>query len=55
MNPPQIDTFNPPACLYCRSFDLSALSQFDEESGEIALVLICIKCGRRERLPVNFL
>jgi hypothetical protein len=41
------------SCLKCGSFKLLAQSQFDEESGQIALVLICPSCRQREILPIK--
>ena len=37
----------------CGSFKLRVQSQYDEETGEVALVLICPQCHQRERVPVS--
>ena len=38
-------------CLKCDSSLLRVSREFDEESGEVWLVLLCTRCGQRERLP----
>lgn len=40
-------------CLKCGSFRTRVLSQYDEESGEMILILLCTHCGQRERLPIK--
>jgi transcription elongation factor Elf1 len=40
-------------CLHCGSYELRLARQVDEEAGEVALMLICKKCGKLEILPVR--
>jgi hypothetical protein len=40
-------------CLKCDSYLLRTSSEFDEESGEMWLWLICTRCGQRERVAVR--
>ena len=40
------------SCLHCGSFKLRVQSQYDEDTGEVALVLICPQCRQQETLPV---
>jgi hypothetical protein len=35
------------------SHRLRLVSQFDEATGEVALVLVCTRCPQREILPVT--
>ena len=40
-------------CLHCGSFDLRLVAQMAEESGEMALVLVCKQCRQQEIVPVR--
>jgi hypothetical protein len=42
-------------CLACGSYQLRLVAQFDDEAGEMAVVLTCTRCPQRETLPVNYL
>ena len=41
------------SCLKCGSYDLRLVTQMDEESCEMAVVLVCKNCRQREILPVR--
>ncbi len=41
------------SCLKCGSYRLRLVSEFDEESGEIAVVLFCPQCRQREIMPIR--
>ena len=41
------------SCLHCGSFRLQLKSQYDEQSGEMALVLFCPQCRQQEILPAR--
>ena len=41
------------SCLKCGLFRLQLKSQFDEQSGEMALVLFCPQCRQQEILPAR--
>jgi hypothetical protein len=56
--PRQSPTGNPfrqfdPNCLKCGSYDLRLMSQMNEESGDLAVVLVCNNCRLREFMPVR--
>jgi hypothetical protein len=40
-------------CLKCRSYDLRLVTQMDEESDEMAVVLVCKYCRQQEIVPVR--
>ena len=40
-------------CLKCGSYDLRLAAQMDEEAGEMAVLLVCIKCRQREIMAVR--
>ena len=40
-------------CLKCNSFQLSVISEFEEESGETRAYLFCPRCRAREQLPMR--
>lgn len=40
-------------CLQCQSYRLRLVSEYDEESGELAVVLFCPQCRQREVLPIR--
>jgi hypothetical protein len=40
-------------CLKCGSYDLRLMSQMNEKSGELAVVLVCNQCRLREIMPVR--
>jgi hypothetical protein len=40
-------------CLKCGSFKLRLVSEYDEESGELAVILFCPACRQRETLPLR--
>ena len=35
-------------CLKCGSYQLRLATEFDEEAGEVRLVLVCVKCRQQE-------
>lgn len=37
-------------CLKCQSYQLSLATEFDEQSGELSLVLTCRRCRQQEKL-----
>jgi len=41
------------SCLHCGSYQVRLARQWDEESGEMALMLVCKFCRRMEILPVR--
>ena len=40
-------------CIACGSHRLRLVAQFDEQSGEMAVVLVCTSCQQRETLPLR--
>jgi hypothetical protein len=38
------------SCVKCGSFQVKAVAEFDESAGVTALILLCKKCGGRERI-----
>ena len=40
-------------CLACGSYQLRLASQFDEESGQMAVLLVCTRCPQRETMPLK--
>ncbi len=40
-------------CLRCSSYRLRLVSEFDEESGRLSVVLFCTRCRNREALPIR--
>ena len=41
------------SCLKCGSFKLQLRSQFDEQAGTMAVVLVCPHCHQQEILPIS--
>ncbi len=41
------------SCVKCGSFRVRLKSQYDEETGEVALVLFCTFCHQWERVPAK--
>jgi len=39
--------------LNCGSFKVRVLSKFDDEAGEVKLILFCPQCREREQTPVR--
>ena len=37
-------------CLKCGSHQLRLVTEFDEDAGEVRLVLVCVKCRQQERV-----
>ncbi len=35
-------------CLKCGSYQLRLATEFDEDAGEVRLVLVCVKCRQQE-------
>lgn len=40
-------------CLKCQSYLLRLVSEFDDEAGEMRLVLVCLQCRESEVLRVG--
>jgi transcription elongation factor Elf1 len=40
-------------CLHCGSYLVRLVSQMDETTGELAILLVCKKCGQREKMPIK--
>ncbi len=40
-------------CLNCRSYRLRFVSEYDEESGETAVWIVCPRCRVREQMPMR--
>jgi len=40
-------------CLKCSSYRLRLISEFDEQSGGLSLVLFCTRCRNREVLSIR--
>ena len=40
-------------CLKCGSYQLRVATEFDEDAGEVRLVLQCLKCKQQERVGVT--
>ena len=40
-------------CLKCKSYKLCLISEFDDEAGEMRLILACTSCRQREVLKVS--
>jgi hypothetical protein len=41
------------SCLACRSYRTRLEAQFDEETGEMTLLLICLRCRQWEKLKAT--
>jgi len=40
-------------CLKCHSYRLRLVSEFDDDSGELRIILTCTRCRQRETMPVR--
>jgi hypothetical protein len=40
-------------CLKCQSYRLRLISEFDEEVGEMRIILVCLRCRQSEVLRVS--
>lgn len=40
-------------CLKCNSYQLRLISEYNEEAGELSLILFCTRCRQREILPLH--
>ena len=37
-------------CLKCGSYQLRVTAEFDEDAGEVRLVLVCVRCKQQEQI-----
>ena len=37
-------------CLKCDSYQLRVTAEFDEDAGEVRLVLVCVRCRQQEKV-----
>ena len=41
------------SCLKCGSYRLRLAWQFNEDAGEVSLVMVCTRCRQQETLPLR--